>query len=94
MTDHVPPRAILDVLARLLGRLCEQDDPSLSPDMLLEDIPGIDSLRLLQAVALLEEHFQVEIDVVALNDLYRVQDILDAISKARPMPVAIDPPNG
>jgi acyl carrier protein len=41
-------------------------------------------LRLLQAVAYLEQHFRVEIDVVALDDLSSVQDIVNAISRARP----------
>jgi acyl carrier protein len=78
------PDAILVELTRLLSRICEHEQTHLSGSTLLEDVPGIDSLRLLQAVASLEEHFGVEIDVVALEDLTRVQDILDAISNARP----------
>ena len=71
-------------LARLLRRVCEHSQPGLSPATMLEDLPGIDSLRLLQAVAQLEEFFRVEIDIVALDDLACVQDILNAISAARP----------
>ena len=77
----------LDALTGILSRLCEHTPMTLSPDMLLEDIPGIDSLRLLQAVALMEEHFRVEVDVVALEDLRIVRDILAAISAARPMSI-------
>ena len=50
----------------------------------LDDVPGIDSLRLLQAVARLEETFRVEIDVVTLNHLETVRDVLDAICGAAP----------
>jgi len=75
---------ILSELSRSLVKICEHDPVGLKADTMLEDIPGIDSLRLLQAVAHLEECFGVEIDVVALDDLHRVQDILNAISRARP----------
>jgi acyl carrier protein len=85
MTDRLRYETILGAFSGVLSRLCEQAQLEVSPDMLLADIPGIDSLRLLQAVALLEEHFRVEIDVVALEELNRVSDLLDAISSARPM---------
>jgi acyl carrier protein len=75
---------ILTELARSLRRICEHTQPELRADSMLEDLPGINSLRLLQAVAHLEQHFHVEIDVVALDELARVQDILNAVSRARP----------
>jgi acyl carrier protein len=90
---RVPPTATpLDALSSLLSRLCQQPFLALTPDMLLLDIPGIDSLRLLQAVALMEEQFHVEVDVVALEDLHRVHDILEAIANARPISGANQPP--
>jgi acyl carrier protein len=76
---------ILAELARSLRRICEQSQPEVRADTRLDDLPGIDSLRLLQAVAYLEQHFRVEIDVVALDDLSSVQDILNAILQARPV---------
>jgi acyl carrier protein len=79
------PKDVLGELTTLLRRLCEHDDMELTADTWIDDIPGIDSLRLLQAVAHLEEHFHVEVDVAALTGLNRVQDILDAISRARPL---------
>ena len=75
---------ILAELARSLRRICEHSLPGLRADTVLEGLPGIDSLRLLQAVANLEQHFHVEIDVVALDDLSSVRDILNALSRARP----------
>jgi acyl carrier protein len=91
MTDNELAETGIEVLSRLLRRVCEQERMTLSPDTPLEDIPGIDSLRLLQAVALMEEHFQVEVDVVALEDLHVVADILGAISGARPMSIGSEP---
>jgi acyl carrier protein len=73
---------VLTALSDLLSRLCEQPQLNLSPEMALEDVPGLDSLRLLQAVALLEERFGVEVDVVAINHLRRVQDIINLIKAA------------
>jgi acyl carrier protein len=83
----VPPHhAILGEFTNLLRRICEHDEMELAADTLLDDIPGIDSLRLLQAVAHLEDHFHVEIDTAALADLRRVRDVLNAVSRARPLP--------
>jgi acyl carrier protein len=74
---------ILAALARSLQRICEHSHPELRPDTMLDELPGINSLRLLQVVANLEQHFHVEIDVVALDGLACVQDILNALSRAR-----------
>lgn len=82
------PEAVLAALTSLLTRLCEHDQTWLAAETKLDAIPGIDSLRLLQAVAHLEEEFSVEIDVRALEDLSQVQDILDAIVNARPVDAA------
>ena len=70
-------------LAKLLRHLCNDEQLELEVDMPLEAIPGIDSLHLLQAVAHFEEHFRVEIDVVAIDAVYRVHDIVNAITAAR-----------
>jgi acyl carrier protein len=76
---------ILLELARSLGQICEHSLEELHAGTVLEDIPGIDSLRLLQAVAHLEHHFRVEIDVIALDDLTSVRDVLNAVLMARQM---------
>jgi acyl carrier protein len=68
---------------RLLRQVCALGEINLSPGESLDAIEGLDSLRLLQVVAHLEEHFQVEVDIEALNDLTRVGDVLAAISGAR-----------
>ena len=76
---------VLAELTRLLTRICEHDQSGLSQSVKIEDIPGIDSLRVLQAIAHLEEEFQVEVEIEALGRLIVVRDILDAICRARPM---------
>ncbi len=78
------PETAFATLADLLRGLCEDPLPDLAPDTLLADIPGLDSIRLLEAVALLEEAFEVEIDTAALDGLRRVADILAAVAKGRP----------
>lgn len=74
---------VLSAFAEVLVRVCEQVALDLQPDMALADIPGIDSLRLLQAIALLEENCAVEIMIPALENLHQVGDVVDAILQAR-----------
>ncbi|MSO99809.1 MAG: acyl carrier protein [Acetobacteraceae bacterium] len=78
------PEAVLIELTTLLRRLNACENLEISAETSLEVIPGLDSLRLLQAVAHLEEHFHVEIEVGALDDLHLVRDILNAVSSAQP----------
>jgi acyl carrier protein len=72
-------------LAAILRRLCQHPLPDLAPETLLLDIPDLDSIRLLEAVALLEEELRVEIDTAMLDGLECVGDILRAVATARPM---------
>ena len=78
------PEAAMVCLARLLRQLCEDPLPDLAPETPLVDVTGLDSIRLLETVALLEEELQLEIDTQALDGLERVGDILAAIWAARP----------
>ena len=77
-----PADIILAAFGKLLGTLSQQPPSILRPDMLLGDVPGLDSLRLVQAIALLEEHFDVEVNVVTLENLEHVHDVIEAISQA------------
>lgn len=73
---------VLSAFADLLAQVCEQAPLDLRPDTVLADIPGIDSLRLLEAIALLEENYMVEIMIPALDDLRHVGDVVTAIMQA------------
>ncbi|TMJ57342.1 MAG: acyl carrier protein [Alphaproteobacteria bacterium] len=82
---HSPrPEVIARAVSDMLCRVCERAAVALPQDLPLADIQNIDSLRLLQAIALLEEQFSIEIDVVALERLHRVRDIVELISDALP----------
>jgi acyl carrier protein len=78
------PEAIARAVSDTLCRVCDRPAVALPADLPLADVPNIDSLRLLQAIALLEETFSVEIDVVTLERLDRVCDIVEIISDALP----------
>jgi acyl carrier protein len=77
-------QAILMAFTGQLRRVCECEDIVVSPDTNLEAIPQIDSLRLLLAIAHLEQQFGVEIDVAAFDSFRHVGDILSAVASARP----------
>jgi acyl carrier protein len=71
------------LVAATLRKLCQAALPELTLETHLDELPGMDSLRVLHAIALIEEQFEVEIDVAALDRMHRVQDILDAVRAAR-----------
>jgi acyl carrier protein len=82
---HGPaPEAIVRAVSGMLCRVCGRAAVDLPQDLPLADVPNIDSLRLLQAIALLEEQFSIEIEVVALERLHRVRDVVKLISDALP----------
>jgi len=72
-----------DAVAAALRSICQNPLPGLSPDTHLDELPGLDSLRLLHVVAMMEEQYGVEIDVAALDRLYQVQDVLQAVRAAQ-----------
>jgi len=78
-----PSDAEFATVAAALRKLCQDPLPGLTPDTYLDELPGMDSLRMLHAIASIEEQHGVEIDVAALDRMYRVQDIMDAVCTAR-----------
>ena len=72
-----------DAVAAILRRVSQQPLPELAPDTYLDEIPGMDSLRVLHVVAMMEEEFGVEIDTAALDRLYQVIDVLNAVRAAK-----------
>jgi acyl carrier protein len=82
MPDHLA-EAEFAAVAAALRRLCQDPLPDLAPDTRLDELPGMDSLRVLHVIALVEEQLQVEIDVAALDHLHRVRDILRGVRAAR-----------
>lgn len=79
MQDQIP----FDAVAAIVRRICQNPLPGLAPDTYLDELPGMDSLRVLHIVAMMEEQFGVEIDVAALDRIYQVQDVLHAVRAAK-----------
>lgn len=71
-------------LAQLLRRLCQERLVDLRPETRLDEVAGLDSLRLIEAVAQLEERFGVVIDTDNLAELRMVGDIARLILDAGP----------
>jgi acyl carrier protein len=78
-----PSDAEFVTVAAALRKLCQDPLPDLSPDTYLDELPGMDSLRMLHAIASIEEQHGIEIDVAALDQMHRVQDIMNAVRSAR-----------
>jgi acyl carrier protein len=76
--------AAFPALAETLRAVCRDRLIGLAPDTALDDVPGLDSLALIQAVALMEDRFQVDVETTALGDMRRIADILRLIAAARP----------
>lgn len=70
---------VFGIVVATLRRVCQHPLPALSPDTYLDELPGMDSLRVLHLIAALEEQFGAQIDVAALDRLYQVRDVLDAV---------------
>jgi acyl carrier protein len=76
-------KGIFGMVAATLRHVCQHPLPALSPDTYLDELPSMDSLRVLHVIAALEEQFGIEIDVAALDRLYHVQDIVDAVIESK-----------
>jgi acyl carrier protein len=72
-----------DAIAAVVRKICQHPLPDLAPDTHLDELPGMDSLRVLHVVAMMEEQFGVEIDVTALDHMHQVQDVLRAVRAAQ-----------
>ncbi len=70
---------VFETVAALLATVCERHFEGVTPATVLADLPGMDSLRLLETVALAEEHFGVEIDTSRLETIETVDDIVTAL---------------
>ena len=77
-----------DAVAATVRKVCQQALPGLAPDTYLDELPGMDSLRVLHVVATVEEQFGVEIDVTALDRMRQMLDVLKAVRAAKPGPAS------
>jgi acyl carrier protein len=70
-------------VAAALRKLCHDPLPDLSPETYLDELPGMDSLRMLHAIASIEEQHGIEIDVAALDGMHQVRDVMSAVRAAQ-----------
>jgi hypothetical protein len=66
-----------------LRRVTRQSTALLGSATPLDDIEGLDSLKVIETVALLEDHFAVAVDSLSLDGLTTVGDIVRIIARAR-----------
>lgn len=72
----------LEVVTTVLRKVCQRPTLEITPEMRLDELPGMDSLRVLHVVTMIEERVGVEIDVAALDRLVRIRDIVSCIQAA------------
>ena len=75
---------VLAETADLLREICRAPGLPLDPTSRLEEIEPLDSLRLMETVAMLEDRFHVEIETGVLDSLVTVDDIVDLVLRAAP----------
>ncbi len=78
------PAHMLAVVVRILETVTARPQPGIGLDSALDTLDGVDSLRLLETVALAEEQFGVQVDTGGLDALETVGDIVRLISKQLP----------
>ena len=80
----MPDEIAFDAVAAAVRKVCQHPLPDLAADTYLDELPNMDSLRVLHVVAMIEEQFAIEIDIAALDNLHQVQDVLNAVRAAHP----------
>ena len=77
------PAQVLAVVAGILATVTARAQPGIGLDTALSRLDGLDSLRLLETVALAEEHFGVQVATGGLDALATVGDIVRLIAAAQ-----------
>ena len=78
--DH---ETVLHEVVGIVARVTNRPQPAAAMDTMLYDLDGLDSLRLLETVALAEEHFGVQVDTGGLGQIETVGDIVRLVASGR-----------
>lgn len=78
--DH---EAVLHVVVCIVARVTNRPQPATAMETMLFELDGLDSLRLLETVALAEEALGVVVDTGGLGQLETVGDIVRLLVTAR-----------
>ena len=73
---------LLAALAGMMPGITGMATGELRAETLLEEVPGLDSLRLMELLATAENRFGLELDPADLEDLLRLGDIVTALKRA------------
>ena len=85
MTTSLDEAAVFAVVVETLRKICRSRLDGLSADDSIETVPGLDSLRLIDATVRLEKELGVEVDTDRLGDLRTVGDLVEMFLAARPL---------
>jgi acyl carrier protein len=87
MTQSRPPAlepdAVLEAVVRILEQVSRRPQPGCAMDTELHALDGVDSLRLLETVALAEEQFDVMVETGGLGQIETVGDIVRLVMAGR-----------
>lgn len=77
------PAAVLAAVVGIVARVTRRAQPAAAMETKLYDLDGLDSLRLLETVALAEEHFGVQVETGGLGQIETVGDIVRLVAAGR-----------
>lgn len=84
--SHLPalePDAVLEAVVRILEQVSRRKQPGCAMSTELHELDGVDSLRLLETVALVEEQFGVIVETGGLGQIETVGDIVRLVIAGR-----------
>ena len=86
MTSSSPPLVsepaqVLAVVLQIIESVTGQPQPGVTAQSAIDTLDSVDSLRLLEIIALSEEHFGVETDTGGFDNIDTVGDIVWLISQ-------------
>lgn len=76
MQENPVQHPALDAVAAILRRLCKAPELVVTPSTRVDDLPGMDSLRRLHLVAMVEDRFGMEVDLAVMQNVRCVGDLL------------------
>lgn len=79
---NVEPDSTLSEVIQVLTDFIENDEPINSNDRLLHDLE-LDSVRVMELMMLLEDHFDISIPLNVLPSVETVADLSNAIMKLK-----------
>ena len=76
--------SVLDAVTQILRDLTAEPELRLEPSTILRDLPHWDSMKQIEAIAMGEETFGVDVHFRDIDRIFTVGDLIAAILRARP----------